>query len=43
MTIHIGRRHIEIERNKFFLWVELNPKTKCKNCQLRVLGMFIKQ
>ena len=26
-----------------FLWVELNSKSNCKNCQLRVSGMFIKK
>jgi len=37
-TIQIGCRHIGIKRQKLFLWIELNSKSNCKNCQLRVLG-----
>ena len=42
-TIHIGRRHIGILRNKLFLWIELNSKSNWKKCQLKVLGRFIKK
>ena len=32
-----------LEFNELFLWVELNSKSNCENCQLSVLGMFIKK
>ena len=37
----LGAAILEYNKKKLFLWAELNSKSNCKNCQLRVSGMFI--
>ena len=37
---HRSPPYWNLTKETFFLWVKLNSKSNCKNCQLRVLGMF---
>ena len=43
MTFCIMISYIAIYKKETFFWLELNSKSNCKNCKLRVLGMFIKK